>query len=130
MLRTMLLDEFAGWLIARGVSEQDTKILVSLSGVGNLFEPPQRIMQPDDWFYYPSNRRFILLGTCPNGDAIAPDTLENRGAIFFICRERVHEIVADSEVSVCVAETLDDYLNGCTENPDFPQDFRDAENDR
>ena len=120
---------FSEWLGSRGVPQDGIDTLLEiLPRCADLFEPPEQIMQPDRWFSLPGNSRFVLLGSCPNGDADALDTTEQPGAVFFIDHERVHDEIPDSERAVRVADSLSDYLQSCLDDPDFPYDYWEAKN--
>jgi hypothetical protein len=118
--------KFEDWLKARGVPSESVATLSELAGTKNLFETPARIMEPDSWFYFPGNTRFVLIGSSPNGDAIALDTKEQPGAVVFIDHDRVHDAVPDQERIIKVADSLPDYLQSCIDDPDFPSDYDEA----
>jgi hypothetical protein len=103
-------------------------MLMELSTQGGIVETAERIMDPDAWFYFPGNSRFILIGSCPNGDAIALDTLEVPGAVYYIDHERVHDDIPDRDRVVRVADTLTKYVDRCLTDPNFPQEYQDASN--
>jgi hypothetical protein len=120
---------FSDWLASRGVPRDGIdKLLELLPHSADLFETPERIMESDCWFNYPDNSRFVLLGSCPNGDAVAIDTADQPGAIFFIDHERVHDDIPDSERAARVANSLTDYVQSCLDDPDFPCDYHEAKN--
>jgi hypothetical protein len=118
--------KFEDWLKTKGIPSESTAGLSELAGTENLFETPERIMAPDVWFYFPGNTRFVLIGSCPNGDAIALDTKEHPGAVFFIDHDRVHDAVPDQQRTIKVADSLPDYLEACVGDPDFPSDYGEA----
>jgi hypothetical protein len=74
--------------------------LIEYAGTEYLFEAPARIMDPDIWFYFPGNTRFVLIGSCPNGNAIALDVIEQPGAVFCSDHHRVHDAVVDQERAI------------------------------
>jgi hypothetical protein len=84
-----------------------------------------RITDSNQWFYWPNQTRFVLVGQCPNGDGVAIDTEENVGSIFYICHELIHTEKSIDEVVVQVADSPNDYVRKRGE-PDFPWDFWEA----
>jgi hypothetical protein len=81
-------------------------------------------MEPDVWFHFPGNTGFILVGSCPNGDAIGIDTIQKPGAVYFIDHERLH--LGIDEIAVCVADSLQEYVQKRSDVPDFPYDYHEA----
>jgi hypothetical protein len=118
--------EFEVWLETRGIPSESIATLNEHAEAESLFETPTRIMDPDIWFYFPGNTRFVLIGSCPNGDAIALDTKEQPGAVYFINHEHVHDSVPDQERTIKVADSLPHYLQACVDDPDFPFDYEEA----
>ena len=104
------MKQFSDWLSDRKVSNDAIQLLLVLLKKPNIFETAEKIMEPDSWFHYPNNQRFVLLGSCPNGDGIGLDTAEKPGAIFFICHERIQDDLPDSDKMICIADTLELYL--------------------
>ena len=115
---------FSHWLSERGVPKATIELLVTLSEAGGNFESPQRIMDSDRWFYFPNNKRFVLIASCPNGDGIGLDTVQKPGAVYFIDHERLHLDIA--EISVCVADSLQEYVQHCLNDSNFPYDYHEA----
>jgi hypothetical protein len=115
---------FSHWLSRRGVAQDTIELLLRLSKKSGVFETPERIMEPDVWFHFPGNTRFILVGSCPNGDGIGIDTIQKPGAVYFIDHERLHLDI--DEIAVCVADSLQEYVQQCSDVPDFPYDYHEA----
>ena len=118
------MKSFSHWLSERGVPKAAIELLVALSKAGGCFESPQRIMDSDRWFHFSNNKRFVMVGSCPNGDGIGLDTIQKPGAVYFIDHERLHLDIA--EIAVCVANSLQEYVQQCSDVPDFPYDYHEA----
>ena len=84
-----------------------------------------RIVNPDRWFYWPNQTRFVMVGQCPNGDGVAIDTEENVGSIFYVCHEMINREKPMGEMVVKVADSPGDYVRK-RGSPDFPWDFWEA----
>ncbi len=97
---------------------------MTLSDADCGFESPQQIMNSDRWFHFPNNKRFVMVGSCPNGDGIGLDTIQKPGAVYFIDHERLHHEI--DEIAVCVADSLQEYVQQCLDVPDFPYDYHEA----
>lgn len=117
---------FELWLKEHGLPADSIEALIKYAGKAYVFETPARIMTPDIWFHFPGNTRFVLVGSCPNGDAIAVDTKDEPGAVYFIDHERVHENISDRERTVRVAASVPEYLQCCRDDPEFPFDYHGA----
>jgi hypothetical protein len=117
---------FKAWLTERKLPRETIASLLNYAGKGGFFESAEGIMDPDRWFHYPGNTRFVLIGSCPNGDAVALDTTVESGAVYFVNHETVHVAMADDECTVKVADSLSDYLQACVDDPDFPFDYYEA----
>ena len=121
--------KFKNWLAHRGVQEDSIRDLLVFLKYPGLLECPKRIMNPDSWFYFPNNNnRFILIGSCPNGDGIAIDTGKNSNAVVYIN----HEYAGDKETPIqCkfiqVASSLIDFAKQ-SQDTSFPSDFYEAKN--
>ena len=120
------MSEFSHWLLKHGVPQDAIGLFLVLTEKQGVFQTPEKIMDPDSWFYFPRNTRFVLVGSCPNGDGIALDTVTKPGAMFFIDHERLHDTIPDSERSVCVADTLEQYVQRSLDDPKFPSDYHEA----
>ena len=64
-----------------------------------------------------------MVGSCPNGDGIGLDTIEKPGAVYFIDHERIGIGLPESEITVCVAGSLQEYVRRVIDEPDFPYDY-------
>ena len=84
------------------------------------------IMDPDRWFYWPSQTRFVLVGQCPNGDAVAIDTQKTPGAVFYVACELADGDRPQDEVVICVAESPSDFVQRFLDDDDFPYDYWEA----
>ena len=128
--RTMREDSttrrFEAWLAQRKLPRNTIASLMEHVGKEGLFESAERIMNPDVWFHFPGNTRWVLIGSCPNGDGIALDTLREPGAVYFINHETVESDIADDERTAKVAESLPDYRRACVDDRDFPFDYYEA----
>jgi hypothetical protein len=116
---------FRAWLTERKLPRETIAALMQLGGKSDFFESAERIMDPDVWFHYPGNTRFVLIGSCPNGDAVALDTTVEPGAVYFIDHETVRDAATD-ECIVKVADSLPGYLQACGDDPDFPFEYHEA----
>ena len=67
-----------------------------------------------------------MVGSCPNGDGIGLDTIEKPGAVYFIDHERICSSLPESEIIVCVAGSLQEYVERVLDDPDFPYDYHEA----
>jgi len=119
------MSAFVEWLLGQGVDQDTIELLLVLAGKSGGFETPDRIMEPDSWFHFPGNTRFIRIGNCPNGDGIGIDMTRNPGPVYFIDHERL-QLDDIEEISVRVADSLQDYVQKSSKNPDFPYDYHEA----
>ena len=91
------------------------------------FYDANHIMNPDKWFYWPGQLRFVLVGQCPNGDGIAIDTKVHPGAVFFISHEHVGGDAKQEDMTVQVAASPADYAHRIQmRGEEFPMDFWEA----
>jgi len=91
------------------------------------FYNADHIMNPDKWFYWPTQTRFVLVGQCPNGDGIGIDTIIHPGALYFISHEHVGGDTAMEDMTVKVASSPNDYLRKSQEMGEaFPVDYWEA----
>jgi hypothetical protein len=114
------------WLTERKLPRETIDSLIEHVGKERVFESAERIMNPDVWFHFPGSRRWVLIGSCPNGDAIALDTVREPGAVYFINHESVQSNISDDERTIKVADSLQDFLHACLDDPDFPFDYYEA----
>lgn len=85
----------------------------------------KRIMDPDSWFYWPGQKRFVVVGHCPNGDGVAIDTQIQQGAVFYVAHELLHDGQPLDDIVVKVATSPSHYVQLRGED-DFPWDYWDA----
>jgi hypothetical protein len=83
------------------------------------------IMNPDRWFHWPGQRRFVVLGQCPNGDGVAIDTEKEPGAVFYVAHELLGSDRPLDETAIRVAGSPSDYVQKLLED-DFPFDYWEA----
>jgi len=84
-----------------------------------------RIMDPERWFYWPDQSRFVLIGQCPNGDGVAVDTEAEPGAIFYVAHELIGTDRPVGEMVVRVADSPSDYVQKRGQE-DFSWDYWEA----
>src|SRR5205807_6850504 len=112
--------------VAPALPRKTIASLMEHVGTQGLFESAERNMDPDVWFHFPGNTRWVLIGSCPSGDAIALDTIREPGAVFFLNHEAVQSDITDDERAAKVADSLPDYLQACSDDPYFPFDYYEA----
>ena len=91
---------------------------------GVFYDAPS-IMNPDKWFYWPSQTRFVVVGQCPNGDGVAIDTEGEPGAVFYVAHELLGSGRPLRELVVRVAGSPSDYHLKLLEDA-FPVDYWEA----
>ena len=118
------------WLNKRGVTKET--ILDLLQHIPDEMQDmaiddfcdAETIMKPDEWFYWPNQDRFVLVGQCPNGDGVAIDTKNKPGTIWYVAHELL-EIESNNEIIIEVADSPSDYVSK-RDDDDFPWDYWDA----
>jgi hypothetical protein len=83
------------------------------------------IMNPDRWFAWPGQTRFVAVGQCVNGDGIAVDTEKEPGAVFYVAHELLGNDRPLDEMVIRVAGSPSDYVQKLLEG-DFPFDYWEA----
>ena len=83
------------------------------------------IMNPETWFCWPGQTRFVLVGQCANGDGVAIDSQEEPGAVFYVAHELVGSDRPLEEMVIRIAESPSQYVRGL-QAADFPYDYWDA----
>ena len=126
MLKDSTTRRFETWLAQRKLPLKTIASLMEHVGKKGLFESAERIMNPDQWFHFPGNTRWVLIGSCPNGDAIALDTVREPGAVYFINHETVQSDIADDARTAKVADSLPEYLRASVDDPACPFDYYEA----
>jgi hypothetical protein len=117
------------FLHSRGLSREAIEELlpwIPAHGEDGVFCDAARIMDADRWFYWPGQTRFVLVGQCPNGDAVAIDTQEHPGAVYYVAHEFLGGDRAIDDVVIRVAESPSDFVERFIDNSDFPYDFFEA----
>ena len=121
------------YLIERGVPTSSADELITLlpikmpSSSCAFFFTAKYIMNPEKWFYWPEQTRFVLVGQCPNGDGIAIDTQVQPGAVYFISHELIGTDAILEDMSVLVAPSPANYAQRIEMgNDDLPMDFWEA----
>ena len=84
-----------------------------------------KIMDPDKWFYWPDQTRFVVVGQCPNGDGVAIDTEDDAGAVFYVAHELLGAYWPLDEMVVRVADSPSDYVRK-RGGDGFPSDYWEA----
>jgi hypothetical protein len=83
------------------------------------------IIDPDRWFYWPGQTRFVMVGQCPNGDGVAIDTEKQPGAIFYVAHDLLGGDRSVDEMVIWVADSPFAYVR-MRGKDDFPWDFWEA----
>jgi hypothetical protein len=122
----MTLDDY---LLSRGLSkkviEEFLPHIPEDAGDG-VFSDAASIMDPDRWFYWPGQTRFVIVGQCPNGDGVAIDTQKQPGAVFYVAHELRGGDRVMEDVVVRVADSASDFIQKFLEDDGFPYDYWDA----
>jgi hypothetical protein len=121
----------ADYLLSRGLSQKVIDKLLPHVPEGesdNVFCDAAAIMDTDRWFYWPRQTRFVLVGQCPNGDAIAIDTQSALGAVFYVAGELAGSDRPHDEVVTCVAKSPSEFVERFLNDDDFPCDYWEATN--
>ena len=84
----------------------------------------EKIMNSQNWFYWPNQTRFVLVGQCPNGDGVAIDTESSSGEVYYISHDLLHEERLNDMI-IKIAESPSDYVSK-RNLEDFPWDFWEA----
>lgn len=119
----------ADYLLSRGLSQKAIDELLPFipeDSNDNVFYNAATIMEPDRWFYWPGKTRFVLVGQCPNGDAVAIDTQSTPGAVFYAACELAGGDRPEDEVVICVAKSPTDFVHRFLNEDDFPYDYWEA----
>jgi hypothetical protein len=83
------------WLLARGLSIEYVDQLIPLIPDDEpefsfgWFYTEELILNPDRWFYWPNQTRFVLVGQCCNGDGVALDTDSYLGTTLYHMRRLI-----------------------------------------
>jgi hypothetical protein len=118
-----------GYLLSRGIPQKAINELlpyISPGGQESAFCDAESIMHPDNWFYWPGQRRFVPVGQCPNGDAVAIDTQKEPGSVFYVAHELLDEDQPLDEIVIRVAKSPTDFVQRFLEEDDFPYDYWEA----
>lgn len=117
------------YLLSRGLSQKVIEALlphIPEHADDGVFRDAASIMDPDRWFHWPGQTRFVLVGQCPNGDAVAIDTQKTPGAVFYVACELVGGEQPQDAVVICVAESPSDFVQRILDDDDFPCDYWEA----
>jgi hypothetical protein len=117
------------YLLSRGLPQEVIDELLPYipeDSDDSVFCDAATIMHPDRWFYWPGQTRFVLVGQCPNGDAVAIDTQNTPGAVFYVACELAGGDRALEDVVVRVADSPSDFIHEFLEDDGFPYDYWDA----
>lgn len=117
------------YLLSRGLSQKVIDELLPYIPNGSddsVFCDAATIMEPERWFYWPRQTRFVLVGQCPNGDAVAIDTQKTPGAVFYVACELAGGDRPDDEFVICVAESPSVFVQRFMNDADFPYDYWEA----
>jgi hypothetical protein len=123
--------KLAHYLASRGLRQQVIGELLPFipskppEASPGAFYDAATIMNPQRWFCWPGQTRFVLVGQCPNGDGVAIDTQKEPGAVFYVAHELVGSNRPLEQVVIRVAGSPSHYAQGLLE-PDFPYDYWDA----
>ena len=118
----------ARYLASRGLSQQVIDdLLPHIPGEmhevsSDDFCDAASIMDPDRWFYWPGQTRFVLAGQCPNGDGVAIDTEKEPGAVFYVAHDLLGGDRPLEEMVIRVADSPSDYVHKRGAD-DFPWDY-------
>jgi hypothetical protein len=123
--------KLARYLASRGLREQVIEDLLPFihrkmpEASSGAFYDAANIMDPERWFSWPGQTRFVLVGQCANGDGVAIDSQKEPGAVFYVAHELVDSKRPLEEVVIRVAESPSHYVQGLLAE-DFPYDYWDA----
>lgn len=92
----------------------------------SAFRDAASIMRPDTWFYWPRQTRFVPVGQCPNGDAVAIDSQNELGAVFYVAHELMGDDRPLEEVVIRVAKSPADFVQKFLNDDSFPYDYWEA----
>lgn len=82
-------------------------------------------MNPDLWFDWPDQSRFVFVGQCPGGPAITNDTRSVPGGVFYVSVDAIGSDPASCDYIVQVADSPADFAARC-HSDDFPMGCYDA----
>ena len=89
------------------------------------FRDATAIMDPDRWFYWPGQTRFVVVGQCPNGDGVAIDTERHPGSVFYVAHDFLGGDRPVEEMVTRVADSPSAYVRRRGDD-DFPWDYWEA----
>ena len=115
------------YLLSRGLTQfviDDLLPYISEDGQQGFFWDKADIMNPC-CFCWPGQKRFVVVGNCPNGDGIAIDTENEMGAIFYLALALSNGEQPWDEVAIKVADSPSDWISKIIVD-DFPYDYYDA----
>jgi hypothetical protein len=121
--------KLAHYLSSRGLTQQVINDLlphIPRRNTEHIFCDAAGIMNPDKWFYWPGQTRFIPVGQCPNGDAVAIDTQRDPGAVFYVAHELAGGDRPLEEIVVRVAKSPSEFIQRLLDDDDFPCDYWEA----
>jgi hypothetical protein len=121
--------KLARYLSSRGLTKEVINELLPYIPRGkneHVFFGAAAIMNPDKWFFWPGQTRFIPVGQCPNGDAVAIDSEKEPGAVFYIAHELTGSDRPPEEVVVLVAKSPSEFIQRFVDEPNFPYDYWEA----
>jgi hypothetical protein len=116
------------YLLSRGLPQEAVDELLPYipeEGQESAFCDAASIMHPERWFYWPGQARFVPVGQCPNGDAVAIDTQKEPGAVFYVAHELLAGTRPLEEIVIRVADSPSDYVQKLRKD-DFPFDYWEA----
>ncbi len=123
--------DVSDWLRDRGLPDAAIEELIPLLPDAipeysvSWFYTAEYIMDPDRWFHCPGQSRFVFVGQCPDGSAIAIDSQITPGAVFYVSTNAIESDPASGEFTVRVADSPADFA-ARSQQDDFPMDYYDA----
>ena len=84
------------------------------------------IMDPDRWFYWPGQTRFVVVGQCSNGDGVAIDAQKQPGSVFYVAHELLGGDRPLDDLVIRVADSTSDFVQRFLEDDGFPHDYWEA----
>ena len=119
----------AHYLARRGMPQQvidDLLPYIPRPGKQHVFCDAATIMNSERWFYWPGQTRFVVVGQCPNGDAVAIDIQKEPGAVFYVNHELVNDDRPLEETVIRVADSPSDFIQKFLDEGDLPYDYFEA----
>jgi hypothetical protein len=133
---TTIQKKFIAWAATKGIPPEVVDVIIETAPLKSDLDPEEpyhlrhladiRSMHGERGIPVPALASgFLLVGGCPNGDAVALDFTQNIGSIYYISHEQMYDNELRT-VSVLVARDLRELKAKVYNNRRFPLDYWEA----